>query len=62
MNRWRFYLSLALPGDEKAVLVHLHLTVGLKDVRVLQTGKYIFFYKRGLFIDHRVLFDMGRQP
>lgn len=36
--RWRLYLSFTLPGDEKAILVHLHLTVGLKDVRVLQRG------------------------
>lgn len=41
------YLSLALPGDEKAILVHFHLTVGLKDVWVLQRERNIF-YKRGL--------------
>lgn len=35
----RLYLSLALPGDEKAELVHHHFTVGLKDVRVLRRRK-----------------------
>lgn len=38
---WKSYLSLTLPGDEKAVLVHFHVAVGLKDVGVLQQGKMI---------------------
>lgn len=53
-----FYLSLALPGDEKAIFVNLHLTVGLEDVRVLQ--KKYFFYERGGVIIHKVLFDTER--
>lgn len=41
MRKW-LYLSLTLPADEKAKLVHRHLTIGLKDV-VLQRAKSIFY-------------------
>lgn len=47
MRRLRLYLSLTLPGDEETILVHPHLTVGLKDVRILQRGEKICFIKAG---------------